>query len=102
MNPIRWPAPAKLNLFLHINGRRADGYHELQTLFVILDVGDELQISVDESDEITLQPEVPGVPLEQNLIYRAAQLLKARSDRPLGAHIQLEKRLPMGGGLGGG
>ena len=102
MNPIRWPAPAKLNLFLHINGRRADGYHELQTLFVILDVGDELQIRVDESDEITLQPEVPGVPLEQNLIYRAALLLKARSARPLGAHIHLEKRLPMGGGLGGG
>ena len=102
MNPICWPAPAKLNLFLHINGRRADGYHELQTLFVILDVGDELRIGVDESDAITLEPEVPGVPLEQNLIYRAAQLLKARSERPLGAHIQLTKRLPMGGGLGGG
>ena len=83
MNPIRWPAPAKLNLFLHINGRRADGYHELQTLFVILDVGDELQISVDESDEITLQPEVPGVPLEQNLIYRAAQRRGTRW-RPIG------------------
>ena len=102
MNPISWPAPAKLNLFLHINGRRADGYHELQTLFVILDVGDELRIRVDESDAITLEPEVPGVPLEQNLIYRAAQLLKAHSERPLGAHIQLTKRLPMGGGLGGG
>lgn len=102
MNPICWPAPAKLNLFLHINGRRADGYHELQTLFVILDVGDELRIGVDESDAINLEPEVPGVPLEQNLIYRAAQLLKARSERPLGAHIQLTKRLPMGGGLGGG
>ena len=102
MNPISWPAPAKLNLFLHINGRRADGYHELQTLFVILDVGDELRIRVDESNAITLEPEVPGVPLEQNLIYRAAQLLKAHSERPLGAHIQLTKRLPMGGGLGGG
>ena len=102
MNPISWPAPAKLNLFLHINGRRADGYHELQTLFVILDVGDELRIRVDESDAITLEPEVPGVPREQNLIYRAAQLLKAHSERPLGAHIQLTKRLPMGGGLGGG
>ena len=61
-----FPAPAKLNLTLAITGRRADGYHELQTLFVILDVGDELRIRVDESDAITLEPEVPGVPLEQN------------------------------------
>ncbi len=102
MTAICWPAPAKLNLFLHINGRRPDGYHELQTLFVILDRGDELQISVDSSDQITLEPEVPGVPLEQNLIYRAALLLKRHSMRPLGAHIRLNKRLPMGGGLGGG
>jgi 4-diphosphocytidyl-2-C-methyl-D-erythritol kinase len=102
MTSICWPAPAKLNLFLHINGRRPDGYHELQTLFVILDRGDELQISVDSSDQISLEPEVPGVSLEQNLIYRAALLLKQHSTLPLGAHIRLNKRLPMGGGLGGG
>lgn len=102
MHTISWPAPAKLNLFLHINGRRPDGYHELQTLFVILDQGDELQIRVDLSGDIRLTPDIPGVPLEQNLIYRAAQLLKAYSDQPLGAEIRLIKRLPMGGGLGGG
>ncbi|MGL4206028.1 MAG: 4-(cytidine 5'-diphospho)-2-C-methyl-D-erythritol kinase [Aeromonadaceae bacterium] len=102
MTPTRWPAPAKLNLFLHINGRRPDGYHELQTLFILLDQCDELVITPDESNQIRIEPEIPGVALEQNLIYRAAMLLKARSERPLGAHIRLDKRLPMGGGLGGG
>ena len=102
MRPIRWPAPAKLNLFLHINGRRPDGYHELQTLFILLDHCDELIITPDESNQIRIEPEIPGLPLTQNLIYRAAMLLKARSERPLGAHIRLDKHLPMGGGLGGG
>ena len=102
MTSIRWPAPAKLNLFLHINGRRPDGYHELQTLFILLDHCDELIITPDESNQIRIEPEIPGLPPEQNLIYRAAMLLKARSERPLGAHIHLDKRLPMGGGLGGG
>lgn len=100
--PTRWPAPAKLNLFLHINGRRADGYHELQTLFIFLDHGDWLSFAVDESDAIRLEPALPGVPLEQNLIYRAAALLKASQSRPLGVTITLDKRLPMGGGIGGG
>lgn len=97
-----WPAPAKLNLFLHVNGRRADGYHELQTLFIFLDRADRLAFEVDHSDSISITPEISGVPLEQNLIYRAAMLLKAKASHPVGAHIQLDKQLPMGGGLGGG
>ena len=97
-----WPAPAKLNLFLHVNGRRPDGYHELQTLFIFLDQSDLLSFDTNLSDTITLEPEIAGVPLEQNLIYRAAMLLKAKMDKPVGVHIRLEKQLPMGGGLGGG
>ncbi|WP_409420611.1 4-(cytidine 5'-diphospho)-2-C-methyl-D-erythritol kinase [Pseudaeromonas sp. ZJS20] len=100
--PSRWPAPAKLNLFLHINGRRPDGYHELQTLFIFLDHCDWLSFAVDESDAIRIEPALAGVPLEQNLIYRAAALLKASQSRPLGVTIRLDKRLPMGGGIGGG
>ncbi len=102
MNTLWWPAPAKLNLFLHINGRRPDGYHELQTLFIFLEHGDRLAFEVDDSDAVSLTPPMPDVPLEQNLIYRAAMLLKALSPRPLGARIRLDKRLPMGGGIGGG
>lgn len=97
-----WPAPAKLNLFLHVNGRRSDGYHELQTLFIFLDKADRLSFEVDHSDSISITPEISGVPLEQNLIYRAAMLLKAKASYPVGARIQLDKQLPMGGGLGGG
>ena len=97
-----WPAPAKLNLFLHVNGRRSDGYHELQTLFIFLDKADRLAFEVDRSDGITIIPEISGVPLEQNLIYRAAMLLKEKASNPVGARIQLDKQLPMGGGLGGG
>jgi 4-diphosphocytidyl-2-C-methyl-D-erythritol kinase len=103
-----WPAPAKLNLFLYITGRRPDGYHNLQTLFQFLDYGDTLEITPDSSDKITLLTPLPGVTDEENLIVRAAQALKraavARGTLPAdaGAHIALEKRLPMGGGLGGG
>ena len=98
------PAPAKINLFLHITGRRDNGYHNLQTLFQLLDYGDELTISARDDGRITITPAVDGVPLEQNLIYRAAMLLQQQphKHRPLGADIQLTKRLPMGGGLGGG
>ena len=78
-----WPAPAKLNLFLHVNGRRPDGYHELQTLFIFLDQCDQLAFDTNLSDTITLEPEIAGVPLEQNLIYRAAMLLKAKMDKPV-------------------
>ena len=100
--PVIWPAPAKLNLFLHINGRRADGYHELQTLFVLLDYSDELTFEVNDSGNISLFPVMDDIPVEQNLVYRAARLLQQQSKCPLGADIHLTKHLPMGGGLGGG
>lgn len=96
------PAPAKLNLMLHILGRRADGYHELQTLFQFLDHGDELSFAVREDGEIRLHTDIPGVPHDSNLIVRAARQLQRESGCPLGADIWLEKRLPMGGGIGGG
>ncbi|BAN96186.1 4-diphosphocytidyl-2C-methyl-D-erythritol kinase [Plautia stali symbiont] len=103
-----WPAPAKLNLFLYITGRRADGYHNLQTLFQFLDVGDTLEITPDNSGSITLLTPLDGVADEDNLIVRAALALRAAAaDKgtlppQAGARIELEKRLPMGGGLGGG
>ena len=96
------PAPAKLNLFLHITGRREDGYHNLQTLFQLLDFGDQLEITANQSGEIQLFPAIPGVPNEENLIYRAAKTIQKYGGRSLGAKIQLQKRLPIGGGLGGG
>ncbi|WP_394521655.1 4-(cytidine 5'-diphospho)-2-C-methyl-D-erythritol kinase [Pantoea sp. SGAir0184] len=103
-----WPAPAKLNLFLYITGRRADGYHNLQTLFQFLDVGDTLEITPDNSGSITLLTPLDGVADEDNLIVRAALVLRAAAaDKgtlppQAGARIALQKRLPMGGGLGGG
>ncbi|MBK0091421.1 MULTISPECIES: 4-(cytidine 5'-diphospho)-2-C-methyl-D-erythritol kinase [Erwiniaceae] len=103
-----WPAPAKLNLFLYITGRRADGYHNLQTLFQFLDHGDTLEITPDSSGNITLLTPLAGVADDENLIVRAARMLKqaaaVRGTLPenAGAQIALEKRLPMGGGLGGG
>lgn len=96
------PAPAKLNLFLHITGRRPDGYHELQTLFQILDYGDELSFQTRPDPTIELTPEFPGLPPESNLVVRAARMLQQETDCRLGANIHLEKRLPMGGGIGGG
>ena len=96
------PAPAKLNLMLHILGRRPDGYHELQTLFQFLDHGDELGFSLREDGEIHLRTEVPGVTHDSNLIVRAARSLQQASGTRLGADIWLDKRLPMGGGIGGG
>lgn len=96
------PAPAKLNLFLYITGRRTDGYHNLQTLFQFLDYGDTLQFSEAPQSLVTLSPSIDGIAPEQNLIIKAARALQAYSDCDKGAHIQLTKRLPMGGGLGGG
>lgn len=96
------PAPAKLNLMLHILGRRPDGYHELQTLFQFLDHGDELGFSLREDGEIHLRTEMPGVHHDSNLIVRAARSLQQASGTRLGADIWLDKRLPMGGGIGGG
>jgi len=103
-----WPAPAKLNLFLYITGRRANGYHNLQTLFQFLDYGDTLEITPDSSGNITLLTPLAGVSDDDNLIVRAARMLQqaavVRGTLPenAGAEIALEKRLPMGGGLGGG
>ncbi|MBB3183574.1 4-diphosphocytidyl-2-C-methyl-D-erythritol kinase [Halomonas fontilapidosi] len=96
------PAPAKLNRLLHITGRRPDGYHELQTLFQFLDHGDTLTLRGREDGEIHLTPQLPGVAAEDNLIVRAARLLQVESGCRLGANIHLDKRLPLGGGLGGG
>jgi len=97
-----WPSPAKLNLFLYITGRRDTGYHELQTLFQFLDHGDTLTISANTSGTISLTPEIPGVALQDNLIWKAATALQQYSGCPYGAHIELNKILPMGGGIGGG
>ncbi len=96
------PAPAKLNLMLHILGRRADGYHELQTLFQFLEHGDELGFALRADGEIRLHSEIAGVAHDDNLIVRAARQLQRQSGCPLGADIWLDKRLPMGGGIGGG
>ncbi|HDM8223365.1 TPA: 4-(cytidine 5'-diphospho)-2-C-methyl-D-erythritol kinase [Vibrio campbellii] len=98
----RWPSPAKLNLFLYINGRTENGYHELQTLFQFVDHGDELTIQANDSGEITISPEIEGVPLKDNLIWKAATALKRFANCSYGAHINLHKILPMGGGIGGG
>lgn len=99
---IRWPAPAKLNLFLYINGQREDGYHELQTLFQFIDICDYLTITPNSSGEITLSENIAGLEISDNLIYKAAMLLKKRAPDNVGAMIHIEKNLPMGGGLGGG
>ncbi|MGD9660199.1 MAG: 4-(cytidine 5'-diphospho)-2-C-methyl-D-erythritol kinase [Porticoccaceae bacterium] len=100
---LRLPAPAKLNLFLHIIGRRDDGYHLLQTVFQLLDYGDELSFDSSDDGGIHILGNLPGVATEDNLIYRAALLLQQQgkaSDK--GAIISLDKRLPVGGGIGGG
>jgi len=98
----RWPAPAKLNLFLHVTGRRADGYHELQTLFQLVDLADTIAIRVREDGAIE-RPEGPvDVPAESDLAVRAARALKTASGTPLGATLRVLKRIPQGGGLGGG
>jgi len=96
------PAPAKLNLMLHITGRRADGYHELQTLFQFLDYSDELHFRLREDGQIRLHTEIAGVPHDSNRIVRAARQLQEQAQCPLGVDIWLDKRLPMGGGIGGG
>jgi len=97
-----WPAPAKINLFLHVVGRRADGYHLLQTVFRFLDYGDELRFAPRADGTIALATPLPGVPAESDLTVRAARLLRARAGISVGVTISLAKRLPMGGGLGGG
>ncbi|MGA1561590.1 MAG: 4-(cytidine 5'-diphospho)-2-C-methyl-D-erythritol kinase [Gammaproteobacteria bacterium] len=97
-----WPAPAKLNLFLHVTGRRVNGYHELQMVFQLLDRGDALDFATRADGQITRQPEIPGVPHEADLVVRAAKALQTASGCVQGADIHLHKITPMGGGLGGG
>lgn len=102
MQKLTLPAPAKLNLWLHIIGRRADGYHELETVFQFLDHGDELSFALRDDGVIRLHTEIEAVPHDSNLIVRAARMLQAQSGTTLGADIWLTKVLPMGGGIGGG
>lgn len=96
------PAPAKLNLFLHITGRRADGYHTLQTVFQILDWSDELHLRPLATDELTFSCSEPALSGQDNLVLRAARMLLPYRKETTGWHIHLEKHLPHGGGLGGG
>lgn len=100
--PIVFPAPAKLNLFLHVVGRRPDGYHLLQTAFRLIDYGDDLHFSVRADGVIRHLNPLPGVAADQDLTMRAARLLQQETRSPLGADIGIVKRLPLGGGLGGG
>jgi len=102
MSPFTWSAPAKLNLMLHIVGRRPDGYHELQTVFQLIDLRDRIEIRLRE-DGIICRPKGPsGVPESEDLVVRAARALKDATGSPLGAEISIKKSIPMGGGLGGG
>lgn len=95
-------SPAKLNLFLHITHQRPDGYHALQTLFQLLDYGDNMHFSRLETPTIELSPDIKGVAHDNNLIVRAAKLLQQQAQCQLGAAIHIDKILPMGGGIGGG
>ena len=97
-----WPAPAKLNLFLHIVGRREDGYHLLQTVFRFIDRADTLRFEPRNDGKIVLATPIPGVPADSDLTVRAARLLQQATACRQGATIYLDKQLPMGGGLGGG
>ncbi|MDE1941633.1 MAG: 4-(cytidine 5'-diphospho)-2-C-methyl-D-erythritol kinase [Betaproteobacteria bacterium] len=96
------PAPAKLNLFLHVTGRRSDGYHTLQTLFTFLDYGDALDFSILPDGQVRRLGDDPGFPEQDDLCIKAARLLKEQSGVAAGAGIRLTKRIPVGGGLGGG
>ena len=98
---IRVPSPAKINLFLHITGRRENGYHELQTIFQLIDLYDWMSFEITQDDSIKIEG-LAAVQLEQNLIYRAAQVLRPHAKQPCGLNIHIEKNIPMGAGLGGG
>lgn len=102
MIPAPWPAPAKLNRFLHIIGRRSDGYHLLQTVFQFIDCCDYLSFEIRADGLICREGEVPGVHARDDLVVRAAHLLQKVSGVALGVTIHMDKRLPIGGGLGGG
>jgi 4-diphosphocytidyl-2-C-methyl-D-erythritol kinase len=98
----RWPAPAKLNLMLHIVGRRADGYHCLQTVFRLIDLADTLDFAPRDDRAIRVAAPLPGVPEDADLSVRAARLLQAETGCTKGVTISIEKHIPIGGGLGGG
>lgn len=98
----RWPAPAKLNLFLQLVGRRSDGYHLLQSVFQLLDWGDEIGLRLRADGEVVRRGDSVGIPAEQDLVVRAARLLQRECRCALGVEIEVCKRIPMGGGFGGG
>jgi len=102
MNKLIYSAPAKLNLFLHVVGRRSDGYHLLQTVFRFLDFSDQVSFTIRDDNKIQLNTPILGVPAEKNLCVQAARLLQKESGTSVGVEISLEKLIPMGGGLGGG
>lgn len=102
MSESHWPAPAKLNLFLHITGKRADGFHDLQTLFQLIDLCDDIAIAVRDDGVIERAAGPADVPPESDLVVRAAKALQAATGTALGASLKVTKRIPMGGGLGGG
>ena len=102
MRKLTVPAPAKLNLFLHVTGCRADGYHTLETLFVALDLGDTITLTRRDDGAIVRTTELPGVPAQSDLAVRAAAALKRETGCALGVDLALTKRIPLGGGLGGG
>ena len=97
-----WPAPAKLNLFLHIIGQRPDGYHLLQTVFQFIQLIDEIDFTLLESDTIRRSSTMPGVSVDDDLVVKAARKLKEETDTRGGVDINVKKRIPEGGGLGGG
>ncbi|MCP4996272.1 MAG: 4-(cytidine 5'-diphospho)-2-C-methyl-D-erythritol kinase [Gammaproteobacteria bacterium] len=99
---LSWPAPAKLNLMLRITGQRADGYHLLQTVFQFIDLCDRLHFKLRDDGLVLRGNDLPGVPASEDLVVRAAKALQHRFDVKLGIAIEIEKSLPMGGGLGGG
>jgi 4-diphosphocytidyl-2-C-methyl-D-erythritol kinase len=100
--PPPWPAPAKLNLFLHILGRRPDGYHELQTCFQFVDLCDEISFEIRTDGRVRRVTELAGVAEDADLCVRAARALQSAAACSLGADIRVRKRIPLGGGLGGG
>ncbi|MDM8560316.1 4-(cytidine 5'-diphospho)-2-C-methyl-D-erythritol kinase [Candidatus Parabeggiatoa sp. HSG14] len=101
-NTIQWLAPAKLNLFLHITSQRADGYHCLQTIFQFIDYNDTLYFDVRNDEQLSCEYDAINLSPNQDLVLRAARLLKQYSGTSLGVDIRVEKKIPMGGGLGGG
>ncbi|MGH8478924.1 MAG: 4-(cytidine 5'-diphospho)-2-C-methyl-D-erythritol kinase [Gammaproteobacteria bacterium] len=101
-SPLGWPAPAKVNLFLHILGRRPDGYHELQTVFQFVGFCDTLSFELREDGQVRRTTDLPGVAPEADLVVRAARLLQSHTGTRLGADIGVTKRIPIGAGLGGG